>query len=184
MKTTVSTHKIPGYGSTARTAKRLAEQAVPVVNRAVPGRMPDVEVILTNERGMAEAMAAADIALAGALDRRTLSRAERDARRLAREIQARAIPRPDKSALIIIDVDKHPSPEAFAVTLVHELTHAMQFSRKGVFERVVASTRAGFGIERQSRRAAREHDWLVDQEEAEAYGFEHLANRIVPGSHA
>ncbi|MGM9386147.1 hypothetical protein [Streptomyces antibioticus] len=180
----MSTHKIPGYGATLRTAKKLTEKAVPVVNRAVPGRMPDVEVILTNERGMVEAMAAAEVALAGALDRRTRDRAERDARKLAREIQARAIPRPDGSALIIINVDKHPTPAAYAVTIVHELTHAMQFSRKDVVERSVANARDAFGIERQSRRDAREHDRLLRQAEAEAYGYEHLANRIVPGAHA
>lgn len=92
MKTTVRTHKIPGYGPTLRTATRLTEQAVPVVNRAVAGTMPDVEVILTNERGMAELMAAADVALAGALDRRTLATAERAARKTARDIQAIATP--------------------------------------------------------------------------------------------
>ncbi|MEU9432554.1 hypothetical protein [Streptomyces sp. NPDC048252] len=178
----MSTHKIPGYGATLRTAKKLAEQAVPVVNRAVPGRMPDVEVILTNERGMAELMAAADVALVGALDRRTLAAAERTARKTARDIQALAVPRPDGSALVLVDVDKHPSPAAFAVTLVHELTHAMQFSRKGVFERCVASARDLLGIERMSRRDAREHERLLRQEEAEAYGFEYLADRVVPGA--
>ncbi|MCL7424244.1 hypothetical protein [Streptomyces sp. YS415] len=183
MKTTVRTHKIPGYGPTLRTATRLTEQAVPVVNRAVAGTMPDVEVILTNERGMAELMAAADVALAGALDRRTLANAERAARKVARDIQANAIPRLDGSALLLIDVDKHPTPAEFALTIIHELVHAMQFSRKGVLERCVANARDRFRIERMSRRQAREHDRLLDQEEAEAYGHEYLANRIVPGAH-
>ncbi|WP_406401732.1 hypothetical protein OH805_21740 [Streptomyces sp. NBC_00879] len=44
VKLTVSTHKLFGYGGTLRTAKRLAEQAVTVVDRSVPGRMPDVQI--------------------------------------------------------------------------------------------------------------------------------------------
>jgi hypothetical protein len=185
VKTTVSTHKIPGYGATLRTAKRLTEQAVRIVNRAVPGSMPDVEVVLTNERGMAELMPAADVALAGAAGhRRALRRAEREGKRVAREIQARAIPRPDGSALILIDVDKHPTPAAFAVTVIHELVHAMQFGRKDVTQRIVRDLRDGLGIERQSGRHAREHERLLRQEEAEAYGYEHLAGRIVPGAGA
>ncbi|MGW6926266.1 hypothetical protein ACWGA9_34180 [Streptomyces sp. NPDC054950] len=180
----MSTHKIPGYGATLRTAKQLTDRAVPVVNRAVPGKMPDVEVILTNEGGMVDLMAAADVALAGTADRRHLNRAVRESKRLAREIQARAIPRLDGSALVLVNVDKHPTPAAFAVTLVHELTHAMQFSRKDVVERSVANVRDAFGIERQSRRDARKHERLLRQEEAEAYGFEYLADHIVPGARA
>ena len=184
MKTSVSTHKLPGYGSTLRTARKLTEQAVKLVARSVSGRMPDVDVVLTNERGMAELMVAADIALAGAVDRRALNRATREAKRTAREIQATAIPRPDGSTLILINADKHPTPADFAVTLVHELVHAMQFSRKGVLERIVRNTRAKLGIERQSRRQAREHERLVELDENEAHSREYLAEQLVPGARA
>ncbi|MEU2495467.1 hypothetical protein [Streptomyces sp. NPDC007883] len=184
MKTTVSTHKLPGYGSTLRTAKRLADQAVRLVGRSVPGRMPDVQITLTTARGMAELSAAADIALAGAADRRAVTRAVRDGKRMSRDIQARAIPRPDGSALILINADKHADPGEFAVTLVHELVHAMQFSRKGVLERIVRDTRDGLGIERQPRRQSREHLRLLKQEEQEAYGREYLANQLILGAAA
>ncbi|MBG0854339.1 hypothetical protein I2W78_21490 [Streptomyces spinoverrucosus] len=184
MKTTTSTHKIPGYGSTLRTAKRLTEQAARLVNRSVPGTMCDVEVILTNERGMADLMTAADIALAGSADRRALQRAQRDAKRTARNIQAAAIPRPDGSALVLINADRHPTPAEFAVTLVHELVHVMQFSRKNVRERIVADLRDRLGIERQSRRHAREFERALEQDEREAYGREHLAAHLVPSAAA
>jgi hypothetical protein len=180
----VSTHKLPGYGSTLRTAKRLTEQAVKLVNRSVSGRMPDVEVVLTNERGMAELIVAADIALAGAADRRALKRATQAAKRTAREVLATAIPRPDGSTLILINANKHATPADFAVTLVHELVHAMQFSRKGVLERIVRNTRDGLGIERQSRRQAREHERLVELDENEAHSREYLAEQLVPGARA
>lgn len=184
VKTTVSTHKLPGHGASVRTARRLTEQAVRLVNRVVEGRMPDVEVVLTTERGMADLMVAADIALAGSADRRALDRAVREARRLARIAQARAMPRPDGSVLILVDAGKHPTPGAFAVTLVHELVHAMQCSRRGVRERIVRDLRDALGIERQTRRQAREHLRELDREEREAHGFEYLADQLVPGARA
>ncbi|MEU6100099.1 hypothetical protein [Streptomyces flaveolus] len=181
----MSTHKLPGYGSTLRTSKRLTEQAVRLVNRAVPGTMPDVEVVLTNERGMADLMAAADLALAGATgDRRAAHRAARQAKRAARESQACAMPRPDGSALILIDVGKHPNPADFAVTIVHEMVHAMQFGRKDVTERLVRNLRDELGIERQSRREAREFERYMREDEAEAYGREYLADQLVPAARA
>ncbi|WP_326722107.1 hypothetical protein OHT59_24485 [Streptomyces sp. NBC_00243] len=182
MKTTVSTHKLPGYGATLRTAKRLTEQAVRIVNRAVPGHMPDVEVTLTTERGMADLTAAAYLALAGSADRRAVNRATREAKLLARDAAACTIPRPDGGALVLVIAERHASEGEFAVTLVHELVHAMQFSRKNVIEQVVRDTRDAFGIERQSRRQARDYERLVEQSEHEALGHEYLANQLVPGA--
>ncbi|MEV0439943.1 hypothetical protein AB0I84_44955 [Streptomyces spectabilis] len=184
MNLTVSTHKIPGYGATARTAKQLAPQAVRLVERAVPGRMPDVEIVLTHTRGMAELGSAAEAELAGVLDTRSRNRAERAARRLARDAHGRAIPRTAGSVLVLVNVDQHANPGQFAVTLVHELVHAMQFSRKHVIELFVRDTRAQFEVERQSRRQARQHARLVEQHEQEAYGQEYLADRLVPGATA
>ena len=184
MKTTVSTHKLPGYGATLRTAKRLTDQAVRVVGRSVPGRMPDIEVTLTNPRGMAELAVTAEVELAGQVDKRARARAERTAKRLAKDAAARALPRPDGSVLVLVNVDQHRNEAEFAVTLVHELVHAMQFSRKDVVERLVRDLRDAFGIERQSRRQAREHLHLLEQEEREAYGREYLANQLVPAAAA
>ncbi|WP_030671980.1 hypothetical protein [Streptomyces cellulosae] len=184
MKITVGTHKIPGYGPTLRTTRRMTEQAVRIVSRAVPGSMPDLEVILTNPRGMAELAAAASAELAGVLDKRTRAKAEREALREARDVSGRAIPRADGSALVLLNVDQHPGEAEMAVTLVHELVHCMQFSRKNVVERIVRDTRDGFRVERQSRRQAREYDRAVEQDEREAYGKEYLANQLVPGAAA
>ncbi|MDH6608458.1 hypothetical protein M2164_004093 [Streptomyces sp. SAI-208] len=184
MKITVGTHKIPGYGATLRTTKRMADQAVRIVNRAVPGSMPDVDIILTNPRGMAELGTAADAELAGVLDKRTRERAERAALKLARDVAGRAIPRANGSALVLVNIDQHATPGDMAVTLVHELVHCMQFSRKNVVERIVRDVRDAFRVERQSRRQAREHERLVEQDEREAYGKEYLANQLIPGAAA
>ncbi|MEU2456453.1 hypothetical protein ABZ604_02455 [Streptomyces sp. NPDC012473] len=184
MKLDVSTHKLFGYGATLRTAKRLTEEAVRVVDRAVVGRMPDVKVVLTGERNLAEVATAAEWETAGCTDKRVQSRALRNAKRLARDTAGRAIPLADGGVLVVINVDQHPNEATFAITLVHELVHAMQTSRKDVRERLIAGLRHDLGVEKQSRRWDREHERCLEAEEKEAYGREYLAGRVVPSAAA
>ncbi|MFC9245099.1 hypothetical protein ACFT7S_14045 [Streptomyces sp. NPDC057136] len=184
MKLTVSTHKLFGYGATLRTAKRLAEQAVTVVNRAVPGQMPDVQIVLTSERNLAEVSTAAEWETAGCTDKRVHARALRSAKKLARDTAGRAVPLADGGVLIVVNVDQLPNEAVFAITLVHELVHAMQTSRKGVRDRLVAGLRNDLGVEKQSRRKNQEHERCLEREEKEAYGAEYLAGRLVPAAAA
>ncbi|MFD7163122.1 hypothetical protein [Streptomyces violascens] len=178
VKLTVTTHKLFGYRQTLRTAQRLADQAGRLVERSVPGRMPNVQITLTTARGMAELATAADADLAGQSDRRARARAERAAHKVARGAAGRAVPLADGSVLVLVNIEQHRTPDDFAVTLVHELVHAMQFSRRGVRERIVRDLRDGFGVEKQSRREAREHMRLLSAEENEAYGREYLAQQL------
>ncbi|WP_328861308.1 hypothetical protein [Streptomyces sp. NBC_00306] len=184
MKITVNTHKLFGHRATLRTAKQLAEPAARLVNRSVPGRMPDVQITLTNPRGLAELATTAEAELAGGVDKRVRDREERHAAREARDVAGRAVPLMDGSVLVLINVDQNASPGEFAITLVHELVHAMQFSRKGVRERIIRDRRDAFKVERQSRRHAREHERGLADEEREAYSREYLADQIVPGANA
>ncbi|MFF7330658.1 hypothetical protein [Streptomyces sp. NPDC008150] len=182
MKAKVSAHRVRGYGGTVRTAQRLTEEAMRLVARSVSGRMPDVEVILTDPRGLAELATAADAELAGVLDSRTRTRVEKGARRALRDISACSIPRRDGRVLVLVNVDRHPTPALLAVTLVHQLVHAMQVSRPKVVDKVIASERDRFRVERMSSRARREFDRQLDEHEREAYSREHLADHLVPGA--
>ncbi|MFF7204240.1 hypothetical protein [Streptomyces sp. NPDC008141] len=184
MRITVNTHKLFGYRATLRTAKQLAEPAAKLVNRSVPGSMPDVQITLTNPRGLAELATMAEAELAGGVDQRVRDREERHAAREARNVAGRAVPLADGSVLVLINVDHNNSPGEFAITLVHELVHAMQFSRKGVRERIIRDRCDAFKVEPQSRRQAREHERGLDEEEREAYSREYLADQIVPGANA
>ncbi|AYG81473.1 hypothetical protein DWB77_03621 [Streptomyces hundungensis] len=179
MKLTVTTHKVSGYRQTQRTAQYLADQAGRLVARSVSGRMPDVQIVLTTARGLAELATAAEAELAGGVDKRALSREMRHAVREARDVAGRAVPLVDGSVLVLVNVDQHRTPDDFAVTLVHELVHAMQFSRKGVSGRIIRDRRHCFGVERQTRRQAREHERLMREEENEAYGREFLARQLI-----
>ncbi|MFE5239920.1 MULTISPECIES: hypothetical protein [unclassified Streptomyces] len=98
--------------------------------------------------------------------------------------QAGPVPCADGGVLVVINVDQHPNEATFAITVVHELVHAMQTSRKDVRERLIAGLRHDLGVERLSRRASREHDRLLEAEEREAYGREYLAGRVVPSAAA
>lgn len=184
MKTTltVTTHKVFVDRSTLRAMARLAEQATRLVDRSVPGQMGTVQIVMTDERGLVELALAADVALAGEPDRHRKARALREGRQAVRDIAARAIPLPGGGALILMKRDSHPNEAAFTLTLVHELVHAMQFSRKGVLERIVRDTRASLGIERPSRPSARRNARQAEEDEREAYGREYLADRIIPGA--
>ncbi|MFE5093631.1 hypothetical protein ACFRCI_25570 [Streptomyces sp. NPDC056638] len=178
----MNTHKLPGYRATLRTAKRLAEEAVRVVERAVPGKMPDVQIILATGRGMAELATAAEVETAGDVDKWVQARALRAAKRAADDVAGRTIPLTDGGVLVVINIEQHPNEAAFATTLVHELVRAMQLSRKGVRDRIVSGLRNDLGVERLSRRQNREHERCLEQEEHEAYGVEYLARRVVPSA--
>ncbi|MFI0108459.1 hypothetical protein ACH4NW_08925 [Streptomyces globisporus] len=184
MKLDVSTHKLFGYWATLRTAKRLTEEAARIVDRSVAGRMPDVKVVLTGERNLAEVSTAAEWESAGCTDKRVQARALRSAKKLARDTAGRAIPLAEGGVLVVINVDQHPNEATFAITIVHELVHAMQMSRKGVRDRLVAGLRHDLGVEKQSRRWNREHERCLEAEENEAHGSEYLAGRLVPAAAA
>ena len=184
MKLSVETHQLFGYRATLRTAKHLAEEAVRIVDRAVPGRMPDVRVVLTSERSVAEVATAAEFKTAECTDKRVRTRTVREANRSARDTAGRAIPLADGGVLVVINIDQHRNEAEFAITLVHELVHAMQLSRDGVRDRIVAALRHDLHVERLSRRQVREHERCLEQEEKEAYGVEYLAGRLVPSAAA
>ncbi|MDJ0346267.1 hypothetical protein [Streptomyces sp. PH10-H1] len=184
MKLTVSTHTAFGHRESLRTTKQFAQRAIPIVNRAVPGSMPDVQIVLTNARSLAELSVAAEAALVGGADRRALAKAVREANRHARDAAGRAVPLADGGALILVNLDQHRTPADFAITLVHELVHAMQFSRRGVRERVIADVRDELGIKRQSHRQKRESARALERDEDEAYEREYLADQLVPGATA
>jgi hypothetical protein len=182
VKVTVTAHKLTGYRATVRTAQYLAEHAARIVSHAVPGQMANVRVVLTNPQGWAELATAADIAAAGGqVDRRIKARALRANRHMVQDLAGCAIPMPDGTALVLINADHHADEGQFAVTLVHELIHVMQFSRKGVRERHLIEVRDALGVEQQSCRESREYKRGLRADEIEACGKEYLADQIVPG---
>ncbi|MFD8572455.1 hypothetical protein [Streptomyces sp. NPDC059639] len=179
MKHTITTHQLRGRRDLERDTKRLTPHAMRHVSRAVNGQMPAVEIALTNPKGMAELAVTAEAKLSGCTDRRAIERARKATLRHARDASGRAIPRPDGSVLVLVNGDQHRTTEDIATTLVHELVHAMQFSRRGVLDVIVRDLRDTYGIERQSRREAREFGRTLEQHEREAYGSEHLANDLL-----
>ncbi|WP_420033716.1 hypothetical protein ACN2WE_14915 [Streptomyces sp. cg28] len=178
MRPALSTHQLRGRRDLERDAKYLAPHAMRHVSRAINGRMPAVEITLTSPRGMAELAVRTEAEVAGCTDRRTTARELKSATRYARDAAGRALVRTDGSVLILVNADQHRTTHEVAVTLVHELVHAMQFSRRGVRERLVRDLRDQYGVAKQTRDQAREHARLLEAEEREAYRAEHLADDL------
>ncbi|MFD7294123.1 hypothetical protein ACFV9W_12610 [Streptomyces sp. NPDC059897] len=178
MKHTITTHQLRGRRDLERDAKYLAPEAIRQVSRAVNGRMPAVEITLTTPKGLAELGTQAEVELSGCTDRRTIDRARRTYMREARDHAGRALPRSDGSVVVLVNADQHRTTEDLALTLVHELTHAMQFSRRGVLDALVQDLRAAYRVERQSRRDARAFARVVEEHEREAYDTERLAKNL------
>ncbi|MEV1022269.1 hypothetical protein [Streptomyces sp. NPDC050264] len=179
MKPTISTYLLRGRRDLLSETKQLAPRAMKHVNWSVNGRMPAVEITLTNTRGLAELAVKAEAELTGCTDKKTTGRALKGATRHSRDAAGRAVARTDGSVLILLNGDNHRTTKEVAVTLVHELVHAMQFSRRGVRDRMIQSLRDEYGIEKQSRRDQREHQRLVEAEEREAYQAEHIADDLL-----
>ncbi|MFI5658030.1 hypothetical protein [Streptomyces sp. NPDC051684] len=178
MKHTITTHQLRARRDLERDTKQLAPHAMRQVSRAVNGRMPAVEITLTNAKGLAELGVQAEVELSGCTDRRAIDKARKATLRHARDAAGRAIPRADGSVLVLVNSEQHRTREDIATTLVHELTHAMQFSRRGVLDVIVRDLRAAYGVERQSRRDAREFERALKDHEREAYDTERLAANL------
>ncbi|MFI0241990.1 hypothetical protein [Streptomyces sp. NPDC016845] len=175
MKHTITSHQLRGRRDLERDAKHLAPHAIRHVSRAVSGRMPAVDITLTDPKGMADLGVQAEAELSGCTDPRRIGKARRESLRHTRDAAALAVPRADGSVLILVNGEQHRTREDLAITLVHELTHAMQFSRRGVLDVIVRNLRAAYGIERQSRREARDFARTLTEHEREAYETERLA---------
>ncbi|MFC5723507.1 hypothetical protein ACFP1Z_25410 [Streptomyces gamaensis] len=179
MKPIVTTHKLFGHRDLLHEVKHLAPAAMKLVGRSVPGRMPRVHIIVSNARGMAELATDAEFDLAGANDERMHNRRRRWHTGECRKADGIAVLASEGTALVLLNAGRHHSSEDVAVTLVHELTHAMQFSRRGVLERHTAYLRDAFDIEPQSWLRNHAHERHVRQEEAEAYATEFLAEQLL-----
>ncbi|MFE7120841.1 hypothetical protein ACFU99_35975 [Streptomyces sp. NPDC057654] len=176
----VTVCRLRGHRNVVGDARRLAPAATALVAGAVPGRMPPVEITVTGPRGLAELAVAAEVALAGGAAPELRADALRDHGRLARSAAGCAVALPGGGVRILLVGRAHRGIEDVAATLVHELVHAMQFSRPGVRQRIVRDLRDAYGVAPQSPQAAREHLRLIDEEEAEAYAAERLASQLFP----
>ncbi|EGJ74715.1 hypothetical protein STTU_1926 [Streptomyces sp. Tu6071] len=179
MNLTVEVHQLFARRDIGRQVKRLAPLAAREITYTVPGRLAEVRIVVTGPKALPGLIVEAEtVLLDGEPSRSHASRELRETRQLARTAQARAVPTPEGGAVIVVNAMEHRTTHEVAVTLVHELTHAAQFTRRGVLERIVRDRHDAYGLRRQRPREAREHLRQVEAEEREAYEAEYLADRI------
>lgn len=179
MQITVDSHQIGLFGQRRlqRDVARIAEQAATLV-QARCGRLPQVRLTLTHERGLAQLAAADDAAFAPGASLLSKVRQARGHRRGARGAFAITVLNPAGGIHIIVNVAQAEAAGELAVTVLHELVHAVQLSAPGARELHIRDIHHAYGVSRWSRREERDYNALVDRREAEARGLEHLAAQL------
>ncbi|WP_329117468.1 hypothetical protein [Streptomyces sp. NBC_01465] len=181
----VTTHRLFGQRHILREVQYLAPYAARLVERHVPGRLPNVEIVLTTPEGMTELTVDYAAAVTGAsVTPKVRAKAQRELRREDRRAYGKALLAPS-GAVVLLNARQVTNSTVIAETLVHELVHTVQFTRHGVRELITASLRENLGIEPMPRREARRYDRLLTAHESEAYRTEsNLAPQLTTPSAA
>ncbi|NGO76770.1 hypothetical protein G6045_14000 [Streptomyces sp. YC504] len=174
----VTAHRLFGHRHILREIQHVAPTAADLVTRNVRGRLPRLEIVLTTPQGMNELTVNTQIATIGG--KVTPQARSKAARRLMWEdhrVFGRTVLAPKGAVLILINARKVNHGEQVAPTLVHELVHAVQFTRPGIADLIIAGLKNNYGIEPLTRRDVRRYDRQLKAHEDEAYRMEH---RLTP----
>ncbi|MFE9003114.1 hypothetical protein ACFYOY_13375 [Streptomyces sp. NPDC007875] len=159
--------------------RQIGEQAGLLVVRHLGGRMPVVEVVLSDRRGVVSLVQEADVALAGGTSRHT---------RVLERVVTHWRERPlagttltPSGALVVIDSSRHRDLRELDRTLVHELTHCVQLTMPGAREKHVNYVRQQIGVTKHSKADERDYERLMDMREQQAENLESLARQLPKG---
>ena len=167
-----------------RNARHVEERIREIGNHAgrlaaqyVGGRLPTVEVLLTDGRGIAAAMQRADLSLAGHTTWR-----RRAVGRVIDHWHARhacaATSLTPHGALVAINEAIHRDIQELDRTLIHELGHTVQLNQPGARDRHIAYLRQQYGITPHSKADQREYERLMDGREQQAEALEAFARQL------
>ncbi|MFF1394642.1 hypothetical protein ACFVZD_12600 [Streptomyces sp. NPDC058287] len=167
----VTAYRVFGRRNILREAQHAAPSAADLVAHNVRGRLPRVEIVLTTPQGIGELTTRANSSLVPDASPQAVDKNRRILVRKARSVFGLTTATRN-GVLILLNVHKLPHSDLLAVTLVHELVHAMQFSRPGVMERHLDRVRHNLDIAPLSRRELRSLDRHMNAAEDEAYRME------------
>ncbi|SDK79536.1 hypothetical protein [Streptomyces indicus] len=170
----VTAHRLFGHRHILREIQHVAPSAADLVTRNVRGRLPRVDIVLTTPQGMTELTVDTEIQTVGG--KVTPQARRKAANRISwndRRIFGKTVLAPKGAVLILINARRVNHGEQVAPTLVHELVHAVQFTRPGIADLLVAGLKNNFGIEPLSRRDVRRYEKQLKAHEDEAYRMEH-----------
>ncbi|WP_438489557.1 hypothetical protein [Streptomyces sp. S186] len=167
-----------------RNARRLEQRireigvhAGRLAARHLGGRLPPVEIILTDGNGVARLIQDADLALAGhtSWQRRAVGRVI-DRWHARHAFAATALTA--SGALVAINVSHNSDLRELDRTLIHELGHTVQLSAPGARNQHIAYLRQQYGITTHNKVDQREYERLIDVREQQATNLEALARQL------
>ena len=158
----------------------IGEQAGQLVAQHLGGRLPSVDVMLTDRGGMAKLIQQADIGLAGGSTwrRRAIGRVIDHWH--ARHAFAVTTLSPT-GALVVIDATRHRDLRELDRTLLHEFAHAVQLTQPGARDRHITYLRQQYGAIEHNKAYQQTYERLMDVREQQAENLEALAPRLPKG---
>ncbi|MER7172641.1 hypothetical protein [Streptomyces mesophilus] len=174
----VTAHRLFGHRHILREIQHVAPSAAELVRRSVRGRLPRTNIVLTTPQGLTELSVQTEIALlGGTVTPKARTQAEREMRWADRSVFGKAVLAPKGAVLVLLNARKVNHGNQVAPTLVHELVHAMQFTRPGITDLILAGLRDSYGLEPMLRRDERRYERQLKAHEDEAYRME---DRLTP----
>ncbi|MFF7411645.1 hypothetical protein [Streptomyces lydicus] len=157
--------------------REIGDHASQLAARHLGGRVPQVEIALTDGNGVARLVQDADITLAGRTTwrRRTVGRVT-DHWHARHAFAATALT--PRGALVAINASRNSDLRELDRTLIHELGHTIQLNQPGARDRHIAYLRQQYGITPHSKADQREYERLIDIREQQAENLEALARQL------
>lgn len=146
-----------------------ASEAARAVQARLGERVPSVRYMLVNRREIADVYVSASGRQGSPKAR---DRYYRYGYRMARTALGLTVPTPAGIVVALRSDKLRRSPEQVWPTLVHELVHAVQFTRPGVVDEWLAGELHNLEIAPQSRRQVRADNRRQADREREAYRIE------------
>jgi len=157
--------------------REIGDHAGRLAARHIGGRLPAVDIVITDGKGIAAARQRADLALAGHTTwrRRAFDRAVGH----WHSSHACAVTTlTSTGALVGINEAVHGELREFDRTLIHELGHTVQLNQTGARDQHIAYLRQQYGITPHSKTDQREYERLIDIREQQAENLEALARQL------
>lgn len=172
-----------GIDRVEQRIREVGEQAGQLVARRVGGRLPLVEIVLTNGSGVTSLIRQADLDLVGK-DR--VSRSRRALGRIFDHANTRdslaATTLTSRGAVVFINGPSHRGDLGLLDrTIVHELVHAVQLAPGEAREQHINYLRQQYGITKHGKADERSYLRLMGAREQQAEQLESLARQLPKG---
>lgn len=158
--------------------REIGDHAGKLAARHIGGRVPAVDIIITDGKGVAAATQRADHSVAGKpTQRRYIGRTIEHWRGRTAAASTALTP---QGALVAINEAIHRDLGELDRTLIHELGHTIQLNQPGARDQHITYLRQQYGIAPHSKSDQREYERLMDIREQQAASLEALARQL-PG---